>query len=157
MTPAILLLKQHAIAFTAHAYEHQHEAKNYGLEAVNALNLSRDQVFKTLVCQLISMELVVAILPVAAQLNLKHLAQAAEVKKARLAPPKQVQATTGYLLGGVSPLAQKKQLRTFIDVTAQRHHTIFISAGRRGLEIEIAPKDLGGVTQARFVSLGNTK
>ena len=81
MTPAILLLKQHAIAFTAHAYEHQREAKNYGLEAVNALNLSRDQVFKTLVCQLISMELVVAILPVAAQLNLKHLAQAAEVKR----------------------------------------------------------------------------
>jgi Cys-tRNA(Pro)/Cys-tRNA(Cys) deacylase len=157
MTPAILLLKQHAIAFTTHAYEHQSNTRNYGLEAANALNLSIYQVFKTLVCQLISMELVVAVLPVAAQLNLKHLAQAAEVKKAQLAPPKQVHATTGYLLGGVSPLAQKKQLRTFIDATAQSYDTIFISAGQRGLEIEIAPKDLGCVTQARFVSLGNIK
>ena len=88
------------------------------------------------------MELVVVVLPVAVNLSLKQLALAAGAKKAQLALPREVQAATGYLLGGINPLAQKKQLRTFIDVTAQDYKTIYISAGRRGLEIEITATDL---------------
>ena len=87
------------------------------------------------------MELVVVVLPVAVNLNLKHLALAAGAKKAQLALPREVQAATGYLLGGINPLAQKKQLRTFIDVTAQDYKTIYVSAGRCGLEIEITATD----------------
>ena len=155
MTPAILLLTQHAITFNIHDYVHQSNAKDYGLEAVAALNLPADQVFKTLVCGLTPKELVVAVLPVSAQLNFKALAQAAGRKKARLAAQKHVESATGYILGGVSPLAQKKGLRTYIDTTAEDHTTIFISAGRRGLEIEIAPKDLLDVTNAHYARLAS--
>ena len=103
------------------------------------------------------MELVVVVLPVAVSLNLKHLALEAGAKNAKLALPRQVQAATGYLLGGISPLAQKKKLRTFIDVTAQNYKTICISARRRGLEIEITATDLSFLTQGKFVALGNKK
>ena len=108
MTPAILLLHQHAVGFRTDTYEHVANNTNYGHEAVSALNLSIHQVYKTLICQLNSMELVVVVLPAAVSLNLKHLALEAGAKNAQLALPRQVQAATGYLLGGISPLAQKR-------------------------------------------------
>mgnify|MGYP001029657210 CR=1 FL=1 len=153
MTPAILLLNQHRIAYVLHEYEHQASTKDYGLEAVAALDLNANQVFKTLVCELTPKALAVAVVPVSSQLNLKTFAQAAGGKKARLADPKQVEAATGYVLGGISPIAQKKPLRVFIDRAAEDHSTIYISAGRRGLEIEIAPKDLLNLTSGQFAPI----
>ena len=157
MTPAILLLNQHGITYVLHEYEHQASTKDYGLEAVAALNLNPNQVFKTLVCELTPIELAVAVVPVSSQLNLKAFAQAAGGKKARLADPKQVEAATGYVLGGISPLAQKKPLRTFIDHASDDHSTIYISAGRRGLEIEIAPKDLLVLTRGQFAPIKSAR
>ena len=157
MTPAILLLNRHGITYVLHEYEHQASTKDYGLEAVAALNLNPNQVFKTLVCELTPIELAVAVVPVSSQLNLKAFAQAAGGKKARLADPKQVEAATGYVLGGISPLAQKKPLRTFIDHASDDHSTIYISAGRRGLEIEIAPKDLLNLTCGQFAPIKSAR
>ena len=157
MTPAILLLNQHGITYVLHEYEHQASTKDYGLEAVAALNLNPNQVFKTLVCELTPIEIAVAVVPVSSQLNLKAFAQAAGGKKARLADPKQVEVATGYVLGGISPLAQKKPLRTFIDRASDAHNTIYISAGRRGLEIEIAPKDLLVLTRGQFAPIKNKR
>ena len=157
MTPAILLLNQHGITYVLHEYEHQASSKDYGLEAVAALNLNPNQVFKTLVCELTPIELAVAVVPVSSQLNLKAFAQAAGGKKARLADPKQVEVATGYVLGGISPLAQKKPLRTFIDRASDDHNTIYISAGRRGLEIEIAPKDLLVLTRGQLAPIKSAR
>ena len=157
MTPAILLLNQHGITYVLHEYEHQASTKDYGLEAVAALNLNPNQVFKTLVCELTPIELAVAVVPVSSQLNLKAFAQAAGGKKARLADPKQVEVATGYVLGGISPLAQKKPLRTFIDRASDDHNTIYISAGRRGLEIEIAPKDLLVLTRGQLAPIKSAR
>jgi len=157
MTPAILLLNQRGIAYVLHEYEHQASTKDYGLEAVAALNLNPNQVFKTLVCELTPIELAVAVVPVSSQLNLKAFAQAAGGKKARLADPKQVEVATGYVLGGISPLAQRKPLRTFIDRASDDLSTIYISAGRRGLEIEIAPKDLLVLTRGQFAPIKSAK
>ena len=153
MTPAIILLNQHTVTFALHEYAHQAGSKDYGLEAVAALKLNANQVFKTLVCELTPKALAVAVVPVSSQLNLKTFAQAAGAKKARLADPKQVEAATGYVLGGISPIAQKKPLRVFIDRAAEDHSTIYISAGRRGLEIEIAPKDLLNLTCGQFAPI----
>ena len=157
MTPAILLLNQHGITYVLHEYEHQASSKDYGLEAVAALNLNPNQVFKTLVCELTPIELAVAVVPVSSQLNLKAFAQAAGGKKARLADPKQVEVATGYVLGGISPLAQKKPLRTFIDRASDDHNTIYISAGRRGLEIEIALKDLLVLTRGQLAPIKSAR
>jgi Cys-tRNA(Pro)/Cys-tRNA(Cys) deacylase len=157
MTPAILLLNQHGITYVLHEYEHQASTKDYGLEAVAALNLNPNQVFKTLVCELTPIELAVAVVPVSSQLNLKAFAQAAGGKKARLADPKQVEVATGYVLGGISPLAQKKPLRTFIDRASDDHNTIYISAGRRGLEIEIALKDLLVLTRGQLAPIKSAR
>lgn len=157
MTPAILLLNRHGITYVLHEYEHQASTKDYGLEAVAALNLNPNQVFKTLVCELTPIELAVAVVPVSSQLNLKAFAQAAGGKKARLADPKQVEVATGYVLGGISPLAQKKPLRTFIDRASDDHNTIYISAGRRGLEIEIAPKDLLVLTRGQLAPIKSAR
>ena len=157
MTPAILLLNRHGITYVLHEYEHQASSKDYGLEAVAALNLNPNQVFKTLVCELTPIELAVAVVPVSSQLNLKAFAQAAGGKKARLADPKQVEVATGYVLGGISPLAQKKPLRTFIGRASDDHSTIYISAGRRGLEIEIAPKDLLVLTRGQLAPIKSAR
>ena len=147
----VLLLPQFAI--TVHAYEHDPGAPSYGLEAAQKLGLDAAQVFKTLVVALDGKELVVGVIPVDQQLNLKALAQAAGAKKAAMADPMEVQRATGYVLGGVSPLGQKRRLRTFIDASAQSLASLYVSAGRRGLEIELAPADLALLTGARFATL----
>ncbi|MDH5856860.1 Cys-tRNA(Pro) deacylase [Lampropedia aestuarii] len=142
MTPAIHLLKQAKVAHQLHSYTHDSKTPSYGLEAADKLQLPPAQVFKTLLAQTETAELLVAIVPVSGSLDLKALAQAAHCKKCDMADPTQAQRSTGYLLGGISPLAQKKALRSFIDTSADAFERIFVSAGRRGLEVELSPQDL---------------
>ena len=142
MTPAITLAREMKIPHTVHEYEHDPDSDSYGMEAAEKLGLPPERVFKTLVVSLDSGELVVAVLPVSEMLSLKRIAKAAGAKKAVMAPAKDVQRSTGYVLGGVSPLGQRRSLRTVIDSSAQDHPTIHVSAGRRGLEIELAAADL---------------
>ena len=154
MTPAIDLLKKHKAAHRVHSYSHDPKAASYGLEAAEKLDLEPLRVFKTLLAASGKGELLVAVVPVAGSLDLKALAQAAGVKKADMADPAAAQRATGYLLGGISPLGQKKRLRTYIDASAQQYPTIFVSAGRRGLEVELAAEVLAQLTQAGFAVIG---
>lgn len=142
MTPAVNLLSKNKVEFRIHQYEHDSDSTSYGMEAAEKLGLDSRRVFKTLVIQLDSGKLAVAIIPVAEKLSMKHCAKALREKKAMMAERALVEKTTGYVLGGVSPLGQKKQLRTLLNQSAMDFETIFVSAGRRGLEIELSPKDL---------------
>ncbi|QYJ90055.1 Cys-tRNA(Pro) deacylase [Shewanella halotolerans] len=153
MTPATKMLDKAKIPYRLHEYQHDANAGAYGLEAAEKLQLPQEWVFKTLVAELDNGTLVVAIIPVDKKLNLKQLAKAAKAKKAAMATPEKVQRITGYVLGGVSPIGQKKRLATFIDESAQQLAQIYVSGGRRGLDIELTPTALQDVTQARFVSL----
>ncbi|WP_287809078.1 Cys-tRNA(Pro) deacylase [Pseudomonas sp.] len=154
MTPALDLLKKARAEHHVHSYEHDPKAASYGLEAAEKLGLNPEQVFKTLLASSEKGELLVAVVPVAGTLDLKSLAHAAGVKKCEMADPAAAQRATGYLLGGISPLGQKKRLRTFIDQTAQPLTTMFVSAGRRGLEVELAPALLAEHTRATFADIG---
>jgi len=154
MTPALDLLKKVRAEHRVHSYEHDPKAASYGLEAAEKLNLEPAQVFKTLLASNEKGELLVAVVPVVGSLDLKALAHAAGVKKAEMADPAAAQRATGYLLGGISPLGQKKRLRTFIDASAKAFSTIYVSAGRRGLEVELAPSVLAEHTQAQFAEIG---
>lgn len=154
MTPALDLLKKVRAEHRIHSYEHDPKAASYGLEAVEKLGLESARVFKTLLAASEKGELLVAVVPVAGTLDLKALAQAAGVKKTEMADPAAAQRSTGYLLGGISPLGQKKRLRTFIDQSARPFPTIFVSAGRRGLEVELAADVLAEQTKAVFAPIG---
>jgi ybaK/ebsC protein len=137
-----------------HSYEHDPKSASYGLEAAEKLGLEPQQVFKTLLASSEKGELLVAVVPVVGTLDLKALAQAAGVKKCEMADPAAAQRATGYLVGGISPLGQKKRLRTFIDDSAQNFATIHVSAGRRGLEVELAAAVLAEHTQGKFAGIG---
>jgi Cys-tRNA(Pro)/Cys-tRNA(Cys) deacylase len=150
MTPAINTAKKAKVDFKIHEYTHDPRAASYGQEAAEKLGINPDQVFKTLVVSMNGKDLGVAVLPVSCQLNLKLFARAMGVKKAAMADKKQVEKTTGYILGGVSPLGQKKRLPTVVHDTAQNFQTIFVSAGKRGLDIELAPKDLVKLANGKF-------
>jgi len=139
-TPAIVAAERAGIAFTVHEYEHDPKAASYGLEAVEKLGLDPSRVFKTLVAD-VDGTLTVAIVPVEAQLDLRALG-----KRAAMADAKLAERTTGYVTGGISPLGQRKRLPTIIDESALAFDTIHVSAGRRGLEIELAPADLLALT-----------
>lgn len=154
MTPAIDLLKKNRAEHRVHSYQHDPKSASYGLEAAEKLGLDPARVFKTLLASTERNELVVAVVPVAGTLDLKALAQAAGAKKMEMADPAAAQRATGYLVGGISPLGQKKRLRTFIDASAQLHASIFVSAGRRGLEVELSAATLAEHTQARFADIG---
>lgn len=154
MTPAIDLAKQQGIAYAVHQYQHDPASASYGLEAAEKLGLNPAQVFKTLVLQLDGKQLAVALLPVNQQLSMKLAAKALGVKKADMASAADVMRSTGYVLGGVSPLGQKKRLPTVIDSSAQQFATIYISAGKRGLEIELAAEDLRRLSDALFAAIG---
>ncbi|MCD5984716.1 MULTISPECIES: Cys-tRNA(Pro) deacylase [Pseudomonas] len=154
MTPALDLLKKVRAEHRIHSYEHDPKAASYGLEAAEKLGLEPARVFKTLLASTEKGELLVAVVPVVGTLDLKALAQAAGVKKTEMADPAAAQRSTGYLLGGISPLGQKKRLRTFIDETAVPFETIFVSAGRRGLEVELSAQVLAAHTSATFAAIG---
>ncbi|MEE4373167.1 Cys-tRNA(Pro) deacylase [Pseudomonas alliivorans] len=154
MTPALDLLKKVRAEHRIHSYEHDPKAASYGLEAAEKLGLEPSRVFKTLLASTEKGELLVAVVPVVGTLDLKALAHAAGVKKTEMADPAAAQRSTGYLLGGISPLGQKKRLRTFIDETAMPFETIFVSAGRRGLEVELSAQVLADHTSATFAAIG---
>ena len=147
-TPAIVAAERAAIAFTVHEYEHDPKAASYGLEAAEKLGLDPARVFKTLVSD-VDGTLTVAIVPFETQLDLKALG-----KRVTMADPKLAERTTGYVAGGISPLGQRKQLPTVIDESAFGFETIHVSAGRRGLEIELAPADLLALTGGQALRIG---
>ena len=154
MTPATKVLDRARVSYQLHRYEHDPQAESYGGEAADKLGLDPRQVFKTLLASTDSGELLVAVVPVGGQLDLKLLAKAAGAKKTAMADPAAAQRSTGYLLGGISPLGQKKALRTFIDDSARQWPQLFVSGGRRGLEIELQPEDLARQTRATFAAIG---
>ena len=153
MTPAINLAKKSKIKFQVHEYSHDASASSYGLEAAEKLGIDQARVFKTLVVSTESNQLVVGIIPVSSKLSMKNIAKAVGAKNAQMADKTVVERATGYVLGGVSPLGQKKRLKTVIDSSAQKHSTIYVSAGRRGLEIELAPSDLKNLVNGLFYDL----
>ena len=152
MTPAINAARKAKIRYTVHQYPHDPAADSYGLEAAEKLGVPATQVFKTLVVSLDD-ALAVAVVPASAMLSMKLFARAAGAKKADMAAAAEAERATGYVLGGVSPLGQKKRLRTFIDASAMSHPAILVSAGRRGLEIELSPHDLARLTNGEFADL----
>ena len=153
MTPAINAAKKRKIAYTVHQYDHEPGHDSYGKEAAEKLGFAEERVFKTLVVQLERSTLAVAVIPVATMLSMKLIAKATGSKKAAMADKDLVEKTTGYVLGGVSPLGQKKRLVTVIDSSAKSFSTIFVSAGRRGLDIELRPADLAALTAATFAEI----
>lgn len=159
MTPAINLLRKLKVAFKLHQYQHDVNETQFGKEAVAkldpTLNTVPQQVFKTLVISLngSNKELAVCVIAVNDHLELKKAAKILGAKKVDLANPQLAQKVTGYLVGGISPLGQKKLLTTVIDQSALQFDRIFISGGRRGLEIEIAPNDLANIINANFADI----
>ncbi|WP_151772800.1 Cys-tRNA(Pro) deacylase [Streptomyces abyssomicinicus] len=152
-TPATVALTDAGVPFTVHAYEHDPAHPSYGEEAAEAMGVSPDRVFKTLVAD-VDGSLVVAVVPVAGSLDLKALASAVGGKRAAMADPALAERTTGYVRGGISPLGQRKKLPTVLDASAEGHGTICVSAGRRGLEVELAPADLASLTSAALAPIG---
>ncbi|MFJ9925277.1 MULTISPECIES: Cys-tRNA(Pro) deacylase [Streptomyces] len=152
-TPATVALTAAGVEFTVHAYEHDPSHPSYGEEAAEAMGVSPDRVFKTLVAD-VDGTLVVGVVPVAGTLDLKALASAVGGKRATMADPALAERTTGYVRGGISPLGQRKRLRTVLDSSARDHATVCVSAGRRGLEVELAPGDLAELTGAVLAPIG---
>ncbi|UOQ88907.1 Cys-tRNA(Pro) deacylase [Agromyces endophyticus] len=155
-TPATLALIRAGVAFTPHAYEHDPRASAYGLEAAEKLGLDPDRVFKTLLAD-VDGALAVGIVPVAMQLDLKALAAAVGGKRAEMADPRVAERKTGYVVGGISPIGQKTALPTVLDESAILCETIYVSGGRRGLDLELAPDDLLAVTAGRYAPIARTR
>ncbi len=153
MTPCINFAKKSKIFYKVHEYTHESSNTSYGIEAAEKMCVPEDQVFKTLVVSLGEKELAVGVLPVSAKLSMKLIAKALGAKKAAMAAASDVERSTGYVLGGVSPLGQKKNLKTIIHADAKHYSTIFVSAGRRGLEIELKPNDLETLTRGKFAEI----
>ena len=154
MTPAVNAARKAGIPFTLHEYRHDPRAGSYGLEAAEALGLDVARVFKTLVAAAEGKGLWVAVVPVAGLLDLKALAEAAGAKRATMADPRAAERATGYVVGGISPLGQRQRLSMAVDASALQFDTIFVSAGRRGLEIELAPADLVRLCGATIAAIG---
>ncbi|OOG23165.1 aminoacyl-tRNA deacylase [Thioalkalivibrio denitrificans] len=148
-----MALQRAGIRHTLHAYEHDPGTDSYGLEAAQALRVPGERVFKTLVARDDSEGLLVALVPVTAQLDLKRLAAAHGSKRLAMASPADAQRATGYVVGGISPLGQKRRLPLWLDRSALDHVTVYVSAGRRGLEIELAPRDLLDLTGGRTADI----
>ena len=152
-TPATVALEAAGVPYTVHAYDHDPAAASYGGEAAEVLGIPAARVFKTLVAD-VDGTLTVGIVPVSGQLDLKALAAAVGGKRAAMADPAAAERSSGYVLGGISPLGQRRPLRTGLDDSALGHGTVFVSAGRRGLEVELAPGDLVALTGARTAAIG---
>ncbi|WP_295692510.1 Cys-tRNA(Pro) deacylase [Lapillicoccus sp.] len=151
-TPAALALGRAGVAFTMHPYDHDPAAPSYGLEAAQALGVPPDRVFKTLLVDT-GAGLAVGIVPVDRQLDLKAVAAALGAKKVSMADPAAAERSTGYVVGGISPIGQKRPLPTIVDTSALEHETVFVSGGRRGLDLELAPADLVRITSARTATI----
>jgi Cys-tRNA(Pro)/Cys-tRNA(Cys) deacylase len=151
-TPATLALTRAGIAFTAHGYTHDPAVSNFGTEAAEALGVEADRVFKTLVVNADG-ALVVGVVPVSGQLDLKALAAAIGVKRTQLADPHVAARKTGYVVGGISPIGQKTTLTTVLDESAQLFDTVYVSGGRRGFDIELSPDDLLAITEGRYAAI----
>lgn len=156
MTPAIKAAEAAGVAVRVHEYRHDPGNSNYGLEAAEALGLDPARVFKTLLVALNGdmRRLAVAVVPVSGQLDLKAMATACRVKRLDMADPAAAQRATGYLVGGISPLGQKKRLPTVVDRSVEAFDSVFVSGGRRGLDIEIAPDDLIRLCGAGVAAIG---
>jgi len=153
MTPCILVAKKAKISYTIHEYAHDPTTESYGSEAAEKMGAHEARVFKTLVVNLDNRELVVGVIPVSSMLSMKLIAKAAGAKKATMAAAADVERSTGYVLGGVSPLGQKKRIKTFIDASAEHFSSVYVSAGRRGLEIELSPDNLKNLTNGVFAEI----
>lgn len=151
-TPATVALNRAGVAFTTHTYEHDPAATSYGLEAAEVLGLDPDRVFKTLFAD-VDGRLVVGIVPVSRQLDLKALAAAAGGKKATMADAAAAERATGYVVGGISPLGQKRAHPTVLDESALGFETVYVSGGRRGLDLGLAPGDLVRLTEATTAAI----
>ncbi|WP_417333071.1 Cys-tRNA(Pro) deacylase [Halarcobacter sp.] len=153
MTPAINFLKKNKCEFSIHKYDHDPLCENYGLEAVEKLNLDANQVFKTLLVELNPKELAVGIIPVSSKMSLKSIAKALETKSAVMANKDEAQKVTGYLLGGISPFGQKKRLRTVLDESALNFEKIYVSGGKRGIDIEVKVKDIEKLLKLKIMDI----
>jgi Cys-tRNA(Pro)/Cys-tRNA(Cys) deacylase len=151
-TQATVALRAAGIPFTEHAYTHDPANTNFGLEAATALGLDPDRVFKTLLAD-VDGRLVVGIVPVTGKLDLKRLAAAVGGKRAAMADPAVAERRTGYVVGGISPIGQKSAHPTVIDETAELWDTVYVSGGRRGLDLELAPADLVRATDATLADI----
>ena len=151
-TPATVALTAAGIRFTAHTYEHHDTATNFGEEAAAELGLTEDRVFKTLVVET-DQGLAVGVVPVSARLDTKALARAVGAKRGSLADPALAERRTGYVVGGISPLGQRTALPTVLDASASTFATIFVSGGRRGFDVELAPGDLVRVTGGSLAAI----
>jgi Cys-tRNA(Pro)/Cys-tRNA(Cys) deacylase len=151
-TPALIALQRAGVEHSVHAYEHDPAAESYGLEAAQALGLDPATVFKTLLAE-VDGAATVGIVPVTGQLDLKALAAARGGKRAQMMEVSAAERLTGYVAGGISPLGQRKALPTVIDASAQALPTIYVSGGRRGLDIGLAPADLVRLTGATYAPI----
>ncbi|HLS41461.1 MAG TPA: Cys-tRNA(Pro) deacylase [Ornithinicoccus sp.] len=154
-TPATVALDRAGVAYALRAYEHDPQAPSYGLEAAEALGVDPARVFKTLLVDTGS-GLGVGIVPVSTQLDLKALAAALGVKKVAMADPREAERATGYVVGGISPIGQRRRLPTVLDESALDFETVLVSGGRRGLDLELSPTDLVAVTGARTAPIART-
>ena len=155
-TTATVALERARIPFTVHEYPHDPRHESYGQEAAEALGVPAERVFKTLIAE-VDGSLVAGVVPVGGQLDLKALAAAAGGKKAAMADVTAAERATGYVAGGISPVGQRKRLPVVMDASALAHRTVFCSAGRRGLEIELAPADLVRAAGATVASIGTSR
>ena len=154
-TPATAAVAKAKVEHRIHEYRHDPAAPSYGLEAAEQLGVDPAGVFKTLVAE-VDGRLAVAVVPVAARLDLKALAAAAGGRKAVMAEAADAERATGYVVGGISPLGHRKRLPVFLDASMQDRPTVLVSAGRRGLELELAPADLARLADGTFADLGTT-
>ncbi|GEB13224.1 Cys-tRNA(Pro) deacylase [Pimelobacter simplex] len=151
-TPATTALTAAGVAFTVHEYAHDARAASYGEEAAEAMGIDPARVFKTLFAD-VDGALVVGVVPVAGQLDLKALARAVAGRKATMADPRAAERATGYVVGGISPLGQRKAHPTVVDASALAHPTVYVSAGKRGMEVELSPAELVRMTAARVAEI----
>ncbi|MGJ9423231.1 Cys-tRNA(Pro) deacylase [Aeromicrobium sp. CF3.5] len=154
-TPAFAALQRADVPHTTHTYTHDPRSDGYGVEAAAALDVSPERVLKTLMVQVDGADPVAALVPVTTQLDLKAVAAALGGKRAQMADPQMAQRATGYVLGGISPFGQRQPHRTVVDSSALSHATVFVSGGRRGLEIELSPQDLVSTTGAVAASVSS--
>jgi Cys-tRNA(Pro)/Cys-tRNA(Cys) deacylase len=152
-TPATAALTRAGVAFRTHTYRHDPSVDSYGEEAAAATGVPAERIFKTLLVDT-GRGLAVGVVPVSGSLDLKAVASALGVKKVVMADPAAAERSTGYVVGGISPVGQRRALPTVIDDSARAYSSVFVSGGRRGFEIELAPEDLATVTRATFAPIG---